>query len=48
MPEQTIRCPQCNYEIQLTEAFTHRVEDRLRQQFTAESLRKKQEYDTAL
>lgn len=30
MPEQTIKCPNCGYEIPLTEAFTHQIEERFR------------------
>jgi hypothetical protein len=29
MSEQTIRCSKCGYEVPLTEAFTHQIEDKL-------------------
>jgi len=48
MSEQTIRCPKCGHEIPLTEAFTHQIEERLREQFEADSKRKEKEYAVAL
>ena len=29
MPDQTIRCPKCGYEIPLTEAIAHQIEEEL-------------------
>ncbi len=48
MPEQTIKCPKCGHDIPLTEAFTHQIEERLRQQFESASKRKENEYTAAL
>jgi hypothetical protein len=48
LPEQTIKCPKCGHDIPLTEAFTHQIEERLRQQFESASKRKENEYTAAL
>jgi hypothetical protein len=48
MPEQSIRCPKCGHEIPLTEAFTHQIEERLRQQFAVNGQQKEKEYAAAL
>ena len=48
MPEQTLKCPKCGYEIPLTEAYNHQIEERLRQQFEADGKRKEREYAAAL
>ena len=48
MPEQTVKCPKCGFEIPLTEAFTQPIVDRLRTDYEADARKKKQEYDQAL
>ncbi|MBI4548380.1 MAG: hypothetical protein HY707_10390 [Ignavibacteriae bacterium] len=36
MPDKYITCPKCRHKIQLTEAFTHEIEEKLRAQFESE------------
>jgi len=48
MPEQSITCPKCGNKIQLTEAFTHDIEEKLRAQFHQEIRKKDAERETAL
>ena len=42
--EQNLTCPQCGYEIPLTEALHSQVEEELRQQFEAEFGRKEKAF----
>ena len=37
MPEQSITCPNCGKKIQVTEAFTREIEEKVRRQFEAQS-----------
>src|SRR5690242_11331148 len=39
MPDQTIRCPQCNTAIPLTEAISHQVRESARKEWEAEAAR---------
>jgi len=48
MPDQYITCPQCGHKIQLTEAFTHEIEEKLRSQFENEIKKKDKEREKAL
>lgn len=43
MPDQHITCPKCGNKIQLTEAFTHEIEEKLRSQFEIEIKKKNEE-----
>ncbi|MGC8653251.1 MAG: DUF2130 domain-containing protein [Candidatus Kryptoniota bacterium] len=47
MAEQYITCPHCGKRIQLTEAFTHDIEERLRKEFDLEAKRKEKEFEKA-
>lgn len=40
MPDQHITCPKCGHKIQLTEAFTHDIEEKLRSKFESEIKKK--------
>jgi len=40
MSDQFITCPKCGHKIQLTEAFTHDIEEKLRTQFESEIKKK--------
>jgi hypothetical protein len=48
MPDQYITCPKCGNKIQLTEAFTHEIEEKLRSQFENEIKKKDAEREKAL
>jgi len=48
MPDQYITCPKCGNKIQLTEAFTHEIEEKLRSQFESEIKKKDNERAKAL
>ncbi len=48
MPDQYITCPKCGNKIQLTEAFTHEIEEKLRGQFEGEIKKKDKELEQAL
>lgn len=48
MPDQYITCPKCGNKIQLTEAFTHEIEEKLRAQFESEIEKKDKEYQEKL
>ncbi|TAK52012.1 MAG: DUF2130 domain-containing protein [Bacteroidetes bacterium] len=48
MPEQTITCPKCGQKIELTEAFTHEIEEKLRATFQSEIKRKEAEHQQAI
>ncbi len=48
MPDQYITCPKCGNKIQLTEAFTHEIEEKLRSQFENEIKKKDTEREKAL
>jgi hypothetical protein len=41
MAQQSITCPKCGAQIELTEAFTHQVEDKLRKEFNQKYLEEK-------
>ena len=45
MPDQTIKCPKCGAEIALTEALTNQIEDSIRAQYEAQSLKRTQELE---
>ena len=48
MPEQYITCPHCGKRVQLTEAFTHDIEEKLRKEFDSETKRKDREFEKTL
>ncbi len=48
MPDQYITCPKCGNKIQLTEAFTHDIEEKLRSQFESEIKKKDAELKRAI
>ena len=48
MADQFINCPRCLTRIQLTEAFTHELQQELRAEFADLSRRKEQEYEELL
>lgn len=48
MPDQYITCPKCGNKIQLTEVFTHEIEEKLRVQFESEIKKKDKELERAL
>lgn len=45
MAEQFITCPHCHKKIQLTEAFTHQIEEKLRKEFDAQVKEKEKEFE---
>lgn len=47
MADQYITCPHCGKRIQLTEAFTHDIEEKLRKEFDYEANRKEKEFEKA-
>jgi hypothetical protein len=47
MADQSITCPHCGKRIQLSEAITHDIEEKLRKDFEAESKRKDKEFEKA-
>ena len=47
MADQYITCPHCGKRIQLTEAFTHDIEEKLRKEFDADTKRKDKEFEKA-
>lgn len=48
MPDQYITCPKCGNKIQLTEAFTQEIEEKLRAQYESEIKKKDKELERAL
>jgi hypothetical protein len=48
MTEQFIKCPNCGQKIQLTEAFTHEIEEKVRKKFESEAKKKDEEYERRL
>lgn len=48
MPDQYITCPKCGHKIQLTEAFTHDIEEKLRSKFEGEIKKKDAELKQAI
>ncbi len=48
MTDQSILCPHCGKKIQLTEALTHPIEEKLRKDFESENKRKEHEHETAI
>ena len=48
MPEQIITCPQCGKKIELTEAFTHDIEEKLRHSFEQSQLQREAEFKRQL
>lgn len=48
MAQQSITCPNCGKKIQLTEAFTQQIEEKLRREFDAETKKKEREFERAL
>jgi hypothetical protein len=48
MSDQYITCPKCGHKIQLTEAFTHDIEEKLRAQFENEIKKKDAELKQAI
>ncbi len=48
MAEQFITCPHCGRKIQLTEAFTHEIEDNLRREFDTQEKKKEKDHEQAL
>jgi len=47
MADQYITCPHCGKRIQLTEAFTHDIEEKLQKEFDADTKRKDKEFEKA-
>lgn len=48
VPDQSIVCPKCGTSIQLSEALTHDIEEKLRGQFESEMFKKDAEYQRLL
>jgi len=48
MTQQFIACPNCGKRIQLTEAFTQQIEEKLRKEFDADTKKKAREFEKAL
>jgi hypothetical protein len=48
MTDQSILCPHCGKKIQLTEALTHPIEEKLRKDFESENKRKEREHEAAI
>jgi hypothetical protein len=45
VPDQTIKCPKCGAKIPLSEALTSQIEDSIRAQYEAQSLKRTQELE---
>jgi len=48
MPETFITCPNCGKKIQLTEAITQQIEERLRKEFDHETKKKEKDFENIL
>ena len=48
MIDQSILCPHCGKKIQLTEALTHPIEEKLRREFDSETKKAEREHEAAL
>ncbi len=48
MTDQSITCPHCGKKILLTEALTHPIEEKLRNDFESENKRKEREHEAAI
>ena len=48
MSETVITCPYCGKKIQLTEAITHQIEERLRRDFAQETKKKEKDFENQL